>query len=49
LGFVIADLLFHQQPPMQEDEMSLYKIALVNEKILADVARSINAGDYILL
>ena len=49
LGFVIADLLFYQQPPMQEDEMSLYKIALVNEKILADVARSINAGDYILL
>ena len=49
LGFIIADLLFHQQPSMQEDEMSLYKIALVNEKILADVARDMNVGSYILL
>jgi len=28
---------------MQEDMMSLYKISLVNEKILAQVAREINA------
>ncbi len=49
LGFIIADLLYHENPPMGEDIMSLYKIALVNEKILADVARQINAWDYIFL
>lgn len=49
LWFVIADLLYHEKEKMGEDVMSLYKIALVNEKILADVARSINAGDYIFL
>jgi dsRNA-specific ribonuclease len=31
--------LYHEKPEMGEDVMSLYKIALVNEKILADVAR----------
>ena len=49
LWFIIADLLYHEKPEMGEDVMSLYKIALVNEKILADVARSINAWDYIFL
>ena len=49
LGFIIADLLYHEKEQMGEDIMSLYKIALVNEKILADVARSIKAWDYIFL
>jgi len=49
LGFIIADMLYHEQIPMGEDMMSLYKIALVNEKILAEVAREINAWDYIFL
>jgi len=49
LGFVIADFIYNDYPELEEDMMSLYKIALVNEKILADVARQINAGDYILL
>jgi len=49
LGFIIADMLYNEKVPMGEDMMSLYKIALVNEKILADVAREIKAGDYIFL
>ena len=49
LWFIIADLLYHEKDKMGEDIMSLYKIALVNEKTLADVARTINAGDYIFL
>ena len=49
LGFIVADNLYHEKIPMWEDMMSLYKIALVNESILAQVAREINAGDYIFL
>jgi len=49
LWFIVADLLYHEKEKMWEDIMSLYKIALVNEKILADVAREIKAWDYILL
>jgi len=49
LWFIIADMLYNEKIPMWEDMMSLYKIALVNEKILAQVAREINAGDYIFL
>jgi len=49
LWFIIADNLYHEKDIMQEDIMSLYKISLVNEKILAKVAREINAWDYIFL
>ena len=49
LWVTIADNLYHEEKDMWEDMMSLYKIALVNEKILADVARNINAWDYIFL
>jgi len=49
LWFVVADNLYHEKNIMQEDMMSLYKISLVNEKILAQVAREINAWDYIFL
>ena len=45
----MADNLYHEKNIMQEDMMSLYKISLVNEKILAQVAREINAWDYIFL
>jgi len=49
LWFIIADNLYHEKENMWEDIMSLYKIALVNESILAEVARDINAWDYIFL
>lgn len=49
LWAIIADNLYHEEKNMGEDVMSLYKIALVNEKILAEVARQINAWDYIFL
>lgn len=49
LWFVVADNLYHEKNIMQEDMMSLYKISLVNEKILAQVAREMNAWDYIFL
>lgn len=49
LWVTIADNLYQEEINMWEDIMSLYKIALVNEKILAEVARQINAWDYIFL
>ena len=49
LWFIVADCLFHEKDKMWEDIMSLYKIALVNEKILAEVAREIDAWKYIFL
>lgn len=49
LWVVIADNLYNEEKTMWEDIMSLYKIALVNEKILAEVARDIQAGKHIFL
>jgi len=49
LWFIIADNLYNEDKNMWEDVMSLYKIALVNESILAEVAREINVWNYIFL
>jgi len=34
---------------MEESDMTLYKIALVREEILADVAKKINLGKQVLI
>lgn len=49
LWFIVAENLYNEDEEMWEDIMSLYKISLVNETILADVARQINAWKYIFL
>lgn len=49
LWVAIADNLYNEEKMMWEDIMSLYKIALVNEKILAEVARDIGAWEHIFL
>ncbi len=49
LWFIISEFLYLEKDNMWEDVMSLYKIALVNEKMLAEVARDINAWQYIFL
>ncbi len=41
LGAIINKLLFINHPSMPESELTLYKIALVREEILAEVARDI--------
>lgn len=41
LGSVIAKALFLDFPQMQESTMTLYKIALVREETLAEVAKKI--------
>ena len=49
LGFVIADLLYHEFPQFQEGQKSKAKAALVSTAALADLAQRIGLGDYLLL
>ncbi|MCI7551542.1 MAG: ribonuclease III [Actinomycetaceae bacterium] len=49
LGYVAADYIFHTYDHDDEGMMSKTKSAAVSEKALADVARSLNLGDYIRL
>ncbi|HOG15204.1 MAG TPA: ribonuclease III [Candidatus Absconditabacterales bacterium] len=49
LGAIVCKLLFQKHPKMDESEMTLYKIALVREGNLAQVARNINLDKHILV
>ena len=49
LGFVIADLLYHEFPHFQEGQKSKAKAALVSTAALAALAQRIGLGDYLLL
>ena len=49
LGFVIADLLYHEFPHFHEGQKSKAKAALVSTAALAGLAQRIGLGDYLLL
>jgi ribonuclease-3 len=49
LGSIIAKLLFIRNPEMSESIMTLYKIALVREETLAEVARDIHLDQQIFI
>lgn len=49
LWAAICKFLFTDYPDMPESEMTLYKIALVREETLAQVARQIKLWDYVLI
>jgi ribonuclease-3 len=49
LGFVIADLLYHEFPHFPEGQKSKAKAALVSTVALAELAQRIGLGDYLLL
>ena len=49
LGFVIADLLYHEFPHFQEGQKSKAKAALVSTAALAALGQRIGLGDYLLL
>ncbi len=49
LWAIICKLLFQNHPNMEESEMTLYKIALVREENLAQVAKNINLDKYIII
>ena len=49
LGAIINKLLFLNHPEMHESQLTLYKIALVREEILAEVANDINLNAFVFI
>jgi ribonuclease-3 len=49
LGAVINKLLFINHRNMAESELTLYKIALVREEILAEIAKDIHLNEMVFI
>ena len=49
LGFVVADFLYHKYPDQPEGVLTSLRAALVKAETLAEVARDLHLGDYLLL
>ena len=49
LNFIIAARLFESYPDMQEGDLSRLRASLVNKDSLADIARTLDLGEYISL
>jgi ribonuclease-3 len=49
LGSVINKLLFVNHQQMEESDLTLYKIALVREEILAEIAKDIKLNEIVFI
>ena len=49
LGYIIAEWLFQQFPTASEGQLSRLRASLVKRTTLADLARQLSLGDYLLL
>src|SRR3989338_2476766 len=49
LELIVTDNLFKKYPKKEEGELTLYRSALVNSKILGSIAYEIGLGDQILM
>src|SRR6185503_9096863 len=49
LGFVVADMLFHEFPHYHEGQKSKVKAALVSTTALAALAERLGLGEHVLL
>jgi ribonuclease-3 len=49
LGLVVTDSLYAAHPDLPEGQLAKLRAAVVNMRALADVARTLGLGDYILL
>jgi ribonuclease-3 len=49
LGFVIAECLYEKFPEADEGALSRLRATLVNQSSLAELARKLNLGDYLIL
>ncbi len=49
LGFVIAECLYERFPEADEGVLSRLRSTLVNQTLLASLARELNLGDYLIL
>jgi ribonuclease-3 len=49
LGLVISEMLYHHFPQEAEGDLSKREVALVNGVTLAEIARELKLGDYLVL
>ena len=49
LGYVIATDLYQNHPQVQEDSLSLMRVALVRGSMLSEVAKEVRLSDYLRL
>ena len=49
LGIVVTDTLYRTYPDLPEGQLAKLRAAVVNARALADVARTLNRGSYLLL
>lgn len=49
LGLVVTDTLFRSHPDVPESRLAKYRSAVVNARALADVARELDVGAFLLL
>jgi len=49
LGFVIADVLCKRFPKAREGDLSRLRASLVNQSTLAELARELHLGDYLIM
>ncbi|HET7305877.1 MAG TPA: ribonuclease III [Segeticoccus sp.] len=49
LGLVVTDTLFAAHPDLAEGQLAKLRAAVVNSRALADVARTLGLGDYLML
>ena len=49
LGLVVTDTLYATHPDLPEGQLAKLRAAVVNMRALADVARTLGLGDYVLL
>lgn len=49
LGIVITDELYRKNPEAQEGQLAKLRAAVVNARALADVARGLGLGEFLLL
>ncbi len=49
LDFIITEKIYHDFPQMPEGEMTEIRVSLIREETLAQIASSLNLGDYLYL
>jgi len=49
LGLVVTDTLFREHPDVPESQLAKYRAAVVNARTLAEVARELGVGEFLLL
>ncbi|MEE8320220.1 MAG: ribonuclease III [Gammaproteobacteria bacterium] len=49
LGFIIAEVLYHQFPQAPEGELTRLRAALVKKETLAGLGRDVGLGDHLIL